>query len=85
MKVIETGGSDATDDSDTETTPVSDPPPTPIGPTAVDDTASTTLNTPVDIDVPDNDQAGDSPLDLTSVSITVDPGRVWRAGVALRF
>lgn len=37
------------------------------GPTAVDDAANTTINTPVDINVLNNDQEGDGALDPTSV------------------
>ena len=38
------------------------------GPTAVDDNANTSLNTPVDIDVLDNDTPGTAALDPTTVS-----------------
>lgn len=49
----------------------------PVGPTAVDDAKATNINTPVDIEVPDNDLAGDNPLNPTTVTLvpgtTPDP------------
>src|SRR6185369_17240828 len=43
-------------------------------PVAVDDSDSTTWETPVTIDVPSNDTDLDDDLDLTSVIVTSDPG-----------
>ena len=40
----------------------------PVGPTANDDSATTPFNTPVDIDILDNDVAGDNPLNPNSVT-----------------
>ncbi|MCP4120816.1 MAG: tandem-95 repeat protein, partial [Bacteroidetes bacterium] len=48
-------------------TPVNDPP------VAVDDAATTDEDTPVDIDVTDNDYDIDGPIDETSVTIVTDP------------
>ncbi|MEZ5023257.1 MAG: Ig-like domain-containing protein, partial [Chitinophagales bacterium] len=48
-------------------TPVNDPP------IAVDDAATTTEDTPVDIDVTNNDYDIDGPIDPTSVTVTDDP------------
>jgi len=67
---VTTGGSNANDNSDTETVPVVN---APVGPTAVDDSTTTGFNTAVNIGVPSNDIPGDVALDLTSVTITVDP------------
>ncbi|WP_257957529.1 Ig-like domain-containing protein, partial [Parapedobacter tibetensis] len=43
------------------------------GPVAVDDTTTTTPDTPVTIPVLDNDTPGDAPLDSTTVTITTPP------------
>ncbi|WP_257670452.1 Ig-like domain-containing protein, partial [Parapedobacter tibetensis] len=43
------------------------------GPIAVDDTSTTTLDTPVTIPVLDNDTPGDAPIDPSTVTITIPP------------
>jgi len=47
---------------------------TPTGPTAVNDTKSTPLNTPVDITVLENDIAGSTAIDATKVTLGTQPG-----------
>ncbi len=44
-----------------------------LHPTATNDSDNTSINTPVEIDVLDNDVAGTNPLDPTSVSVTANP------------
>ncbi|MFK5856326.1 MAG: LruC domain-containing protein, partial [Bacteroidota bacterium] len=51
------------------------------GPTAIDDNATTTLNTPVDIDALDNDTEGAAALDPTSVTFIPGTGPPSSEGV----